>query len=162
MCNAHHLRELTRAFEQDGQVWANKMHDLLLEINDKVNATKKGALSKIIARKYRKKYRSVLSAGDIECPEPEAEPNKKGKVKRSKARNLLIRLREFEDDVLRFMEDPLVPFTNNLGERDIRMTKVQQKISGCFRSMEGATTFCRIRSYLSTCKKNGISANQAL
>jgi len=69
---------------------------------------------------------------------------------------------DYEDDVLRFMENKEVPFTNNLGENDIRMTKVQQKISGCFRSMEGAYIFCRIRSYLSTCRKNSMSPSEAL
>ena len=82
--------------------------------------------------------------------------------RRSKARNLLERLRGFEGDVLRFMENPIVPFTNNLGENDIRMTKVQQKISGCFRSVEGAKIFCRVRGYLSTCRKQDVSASQAL
>ena len=72
------------------------------------------------------------------------------------------RLRDFEKEILRFMEDPLTPFTNNQGENDLRMTKVQQKISGCFRSLEGAYMFCRIRSYLSTCRKNQISATDAL
>ncbi len=68
----------------------------------------------------------------------------------------------YENEVLRFMENPIVPFTNNLGENDLRMTKVQQKISGCFRSMEGAFIFCRIRGYLSTCRKQGVSASEAL
>ncbi len=86
----------------------------------------------------------------------------KGRVARSKARNLLERLRDFEDDVLRFMDNPEVPFTNNQGERDIRMAKVQQKISGCFRSMEGAKVFCRVRSYISTCQKNNVGVGQAL
>ena len=80
----------------------------------------------------------------------------------SKARNLLERLRDFEQDVLRFMEVENVPFTNNQGENDLRMTKVQQKISGCFRSMDGAKIFCRVRSYLSTCRKQGMTATQAL
>ena len=71
-------------------------------------------------------------------------------MKRTKAMNLLERLREYEDDVLRFLDNKLVTFTNNLDENDIRMTKVQQKISGCFRSVDGAKTFCRICSYLST------------
>jgi len=84
------------------------------------------------------------------------------RVKHSKARNLLERLINYEDDVLRFMENPLVPFTNNQGENDIRMTKVQQKISGCFRSVDGAKIFCRVRGYLSTCRKQDISASQAL
>lgn len=83
-------------------------------------------------------------------------------MKRTKARNLLERLIEYEDDVLRFMDNRIVPFTNNLGENDIRMTKVQQKISGCFRSLEGAKFFCRIRSYLSTCRKQGVSSSLAL
>ncbi len=68
----------------------------------------------------------------------------------------------YENEVLRFMENSIVPFTNNLGENDLRMTKVQQKISGCFRSMEGAFIFCRIRGYLSTCRKQGVSASEAL
>jgi transposase len=79
-----------------------------------------------------------------------------------KARNLRERLRNYEEDVLRFMNHIAVPLTNNQGERDLRMTKVQQKISGCFRSMEGAQTFCLIRSYLSTCRKNGAGAGEAL
>ena len=83
-------------------------------------------------------------------------------MKRTKARNLLERLLKFEDDALRFMDNIIVPFTNNLAENDIRMTKVQQKISGCFRSMEGAKYFCRIRGYLSTCRKQAINASQAL
>ena len=87
---------------------------------------------------------------------------KRGRIKRSKSRNLLERLRDYEDDVLCFMENGSVPFTNNRGERDIRMTKVQQKISGCFRSMGGAQVFCRIRSYLSTCHKHGVGVGEAL
>jgi transposase len=73
----------------------------------------------------------------------------------------LERLINYEDDVLRFMENPIVPFTNNQGENNLRMTKVQQKISGCFRSMEGAQIFCRIRGYLSTCRKHGVAASEA-
>ena len=87
---------------------------------------------------------------------------KRGRIKSSKARNLLDRLRDFESDVLRFVEVEGVPFTNNEGEDDLHMTKVQQKISSCFRSMEGAKIYCRVRSYLSTCGKQGMRANQAL
>ena len=87
---------------------------------------------------------------------------KRGRLKRTKSRNLLERLQKFEEDVLRFMVNEIVPFTNNLGENDIRMTKVQQKISGCFRSEEGAKFFCRIRSYISSCRKQDISSTMAL
>ncbi len=162
LCNAHHLRELTRAYEQDGQKWAEEMELFLLALNDEVNATKKGALSKNKAQIRREEYRAILEKGNLECPAVKPKPGKKRKPKQTKARNLLDRLIDFEDDVLRFMVDPLVPFTNNLGERDIRMTKVQQKISGCFRSMEGAKNFCIVRSYLSTCKKNEMPAYEAL
>lgn len=163
LCNAHHIRELTYAWEQDKQVWAKDMGELLKEINRAVDNAG-GALECDEAEKYRKRYRDVLKKAEIECPPPEKPPGKakRGRVKRSKSRNLLERLVNHEEDVLRFMENPLVPFTNNLGENDIRMTKVQQKISGCFRSMEGAQIFCRIRGYLSTCRKQGISSSQAM
>ena len=75
---------------------------------------------------------------------------------------MLVRLRDYETEVLRFMTHPLVPFTNNNGEGDIRMSKIQQKISGCFRSMQAAQNWCRVRSYVVTCGKNGIAALVAL
>ncbi len=164
LCNAHHLRELTRAYEQDGQEWANGMYERLIEINDAVNDAG-GQLDNDTALQWRKKYQSLLDKAERECPPPpppQTGKKKKGRVARSKARNLLERLRDFEDDVLRFMDNPAVPFTNNQGERDIRMAKVQQKISGCFRSMEGAKVFCRVRSYISTCQKNNVGVGQAL
>jgi len=163
LCNAHHLRELTRAWEQDGMSWARDMDRLLREINQAVDDAG-GVLSTEKAKHYRALYKTLLTKADNECPPPEISPGKpkRGRIKRSKARNLLERLRDYEDDVLRFMENPLVPFTNNLGENDIRMTKVQQKISGCFRSVDGAKIFCRVRGYLSTCRKQNVSASQAL
>ncbi len=164
LCNAHHLRELQAAIDIDKCEWAKQMQDLLCEINDQVNEAD-GALDKARADEYRLKYRAILTAGDQETPPPEPQKNKSGsekkRAKRSKSRNLLERLRDFEDDVLRFMEDKLVPFTNNQGENDLRMTKVQQKISGCFRSIEGAKIFCRIRSYILTCQKHGVSITDA-
>ena len=84
------------------------------------------------------------------------------RIKKTKSRNLLERLRDYENDVLRFMDIDYVPFSNNLAENDICMTKVQQKISGCFRSIEGAKIFCRVRSYLSTSRKHGVSSTEAL
>jgi transposase len=163
LCNAHHFRELTRAWEQDKQAWAKEMHELLETINRKV-LDAGGVLSKYMQQKFRQQYRDLIAAAEKECPPPDESRTKGqiGRIKRSKSRNLLERLRDFEDDVLRFMTIPEVPFTNNLGERDIRMTKVQQKISGCFRSIEGAKIFCRLRSYLSTCRKHGISSSDAL
>lgn len=163
LCNAHHLRELTHAFEQAGQQWAKALHTLLLDINTAVTAAG-GVLEVAAAQAWRLQYRALLQQADTECPPPSTAtgPPKRGRIKRSKARNLLERLRAYEDDVLRFMDDLNVPFTNNQGERDIRMTKVQQKISGCFRSPEGAKIFCRIRSYLSTCRKNGVGVGEAL
>jgi len=164
LCNAHHLRELERAFEQDGQKWAFKMQALLTEINKAVHKNASGKLSKNKSEAYRLEYRAILVAGKKECPLPKTtnDPPKRGRIKKSKARNLLERLEEFEDDVLRFMVDAMTPFTNNQGENDLRMTKVQQKISGCFRSMDGAYIFCRVRSYLSTCRKHDVKATDAL
>ena len=162
LCNAHHLRELIRAYDQDVQSWAKEMEDLLNKINELVIESKTGALSAKEIKSFEKKYRLILENGKKECPLPEKSPNKRGRIKKSKSRNLLDRLVDFEDDVLRFMKEALVPFTNNLGENDLRMTKVQQKISGCFRSMEGAEEFCLIRSYIVTARKQGMGASEAL
>lgn len=164
LCNAHHLRELERAWKQDKQQWAKEMKQLLLETNKTVGDYGEN-LPPDLSNRFRKRYRGIIEKGHEECPPPDEatrEKGQRGPLKRSKSRNLLERLEGFETETLRFMDDPLVPFTNNLGERDIRMTKVHQKISGCFRSMEGARIFCRIRSYLSTCRKNGVHASEAL
>jgi transposase len=161
LCNAHHVRELRWAEEQEHQSWAKKMKELLLDINNKVNRAG-GVLNKNSALNYRHEYRSILKAGECECPAPVRKDEQRGKLKKSKSRNLLERLQDYENDTLRFMENKIVPFTNNLGENDLRMTKVQQKISGCFRSIDGAYIFCRVRSYLSTCRKNNIGATEAL
>lgn len=155
LCNAHHLRELQRAFEQDGQLWAEKLKKLLEEINSLVQKCGGKLTDKKIIQ-YQKEYRRILKAGNKECPE-----NSKQRAQ-SKSRNLLERLITFEEETLRFMADEQTPFTNNLGERDLRMNKVQQKISGCFRTERGARDFCLIRSYLSTCRKQGLHPMEAL
>ena len=162
LCNAHHLRELERAHEQDNQKWAIKMINLLSKINNLTIESKTGALCEEKIKKFEKIYRKILENGKAECPLPEKIENKRGRIRKSKARNLLERLIDFEEDVLRFMKENLVPFTNNMGENDLRMTKVQQKISGCFRSMDGAKEFCLIRSYISTSRKQGMGASEAL
>lgn len=164
LCNAHHLRELEAVVEFHQHKWAKDMQDLLCEINNAVDAAG-GKVGKAEADAYRIRYRAILAAGDIESPPPalvEGEKKKRGRVKKEKHRNLLERLRNFEDDTLRFMELDFVTFTNNIAENALRMIKVQQKISGCFRSMEGAKMFCRIRSYLVSAQKHGMTPTNAL
>ena len=161
LCNAHHLRELERAIEQEDQKWAKDMKLLLIETNE-AQSKNGGFVSEFESKAYRKRYQDILAKANEECPAPEKDKHKRGRAKKSKSRNLLERLINYENDTLRFMEDSLVPFTNNLGENDLRMTKVQQKISGCFRSWKGAYIFCRIRGFLSTCRKNNVAAATAL
>jgi len=163
LCNAHHLRELEWSATEDNQKWAEKMKVFLKMLNKKVDDAG-GKLSKRQRLYYQKKYEKILDEADKECSASTAErkPGQRGRLKKSKSRNLLERLIDFKDDVLRFVDDADVPFTNNQGENDLRMTKVQQKISGCFRSMDGAYIFCRVRSYLITCRKHGIAATDAL
>lgn len=166
LCNAHHLRELQWVIDNHAQyTWAKTMQDLLLEINEAVNKTEKNCLAPVAVDAYRTRFRQVIQTGAIEMPLPPPEvkqSKKKGREKKSKERNLLERLRDFENDVLRFMVESDVPFTNNRGENDIRMTKVQQKISGCFKSIDGAKIFCRVRSYLLTAQKHDLTPTDAL
>jgi transposase len=163
LCNAHHLRELEWSFEEDHQKWAGEMQAFLIKLNKKVEKSQ-GKLSKRQQRYYELQYDTILVAADVQCPSPSvmkrAKP--KEKPKKSKSRNLLERLVNYKADVLRFMTQKDIPFTNNRGENDLRMTKVQQKISGCFRSEEGAFIFCRVRAFLITCRKHNIDVSQAL
>ena len=113
--------------------------------------------------RVRKKYRGILAKAEQENPVLSRDgKHKRGRVAQTKTRNLLNRMHEHEDDIPRFMTDVDVPFTNNQAERDIRMAKVQQKISGNFRSWDGANFFCRIRGFLSTCEKHNIPSAEAL
>jgi transposase len=122
-----------------------------------------GKLGKRRQEEARREYRRLVRKGDKECPEGEEKPpGKRGRAARPKSRNLLERLMGREDEVLRFMTRKEVPFTNNQAERDLRMMKVQQKISGCFRTWEGAKIYCRIRGYISTCLKQGMTASDAV
>lgn len=163
LCNGHHLRELERVLEQENYLWAKKMKKLLPEINQKVQSYE-GHLNKNDIHQYREQFRLILDQGDKECPPPKEKIKNKsrGLLAKSKSRNLLERLKNYENDTLRFMYEPGVPFTNNQAENDIRMTKVQQKISGCFRAIDGAKIFCRIRSFMSTCRKHGLNITNAL
>jgi len=161
LCNAHYLRELAAAAEE-GQRWPQRMAALLTEANNRTDEVG-GQLSADEQRRVRKRYRRILAQAETENPiPPEPAEKKRGRVAQTKTRNLLDRMRGYEDDILRFMTDADVPFTNNQAERDIRMVKVQQKISGSFRSWDGAQFFCRIRGYLSTCEKHNISSADAL
>ena len=168
LCNAHHVRELQWVIDNLGYVWAQDMQDLLLKINEAVKVSGINMLDRKTSKEFKERYRQIINKGIIEMPAPlekllSADGKKKrGRNKKTKELNLLERLRDFENDVLRFMEVDYVPFTNNQGENDIRMTKVQQKISGCFKSMEGAKIFCRVRSYLLTAQKHGITPTDAL
>lgn len=163
LCNAHHLRELEWSATEDKQKWAAKLKDFLKKLNIKVDEAG-GKLPKQKSDYYKKRYRKLIEEAQAECPTPETKrkPGQRGRVKKSKSRNLLERLIEYQDDVLRFIDNKNVPFTNNQGENDLRMTKVQQKISGCFRSQEGALIFCRVRAYLITCRKHNINPTNAL
>lgn len=158
LCNAHHLRELTFVEEELGQAWAKDLKELLLEIKQAVDAARsegRAALSAEVKREFEARYDAALEAGLKMNPPPEPT-GKRGRPKRGKAGNLVDRLREHKEATLAFMDDFAVPFDNNQVERDIRMTKVRQKISGCFRTTVGAERFCRIRGYISTLRKQGL------
>ena len=161
LCNAHHVRELTYAEEIDDQTWAGELKKLLFQANDEVSK-QGGILSLKRSRELTKQYREILARGEIERPSSEKVAGKRGRPKQTKSRNLLVRLRDFETETLRFMNERIVPFTNNQGENDLRMIKVQQKVSGCFRSWKGAQIFARVRSYINTCQKNGVKPTEAL
>jgi transposase len=158
LCNAHLLRELLFLAEQ-GQGWAGEMAGLLREMLASTRlAAQAGASSLAVERQaeFAQRYAELVAGGLAGNP-PAQRPagQQRGRIKQSTARNLLLRLREHEKEVLRFMRDLRVPFDNNQAERDIRMMKVQQKIAGRFRTEGGAEAFCRIRSYISTLRKQG-------
>jgi len=162
LCNAHHLRELTFLFEQEDQPWAKAMFDLLLTMNECVS-THTSQLTGRQKHPWLKQYRDILTRGWQANPLPTPPRHKtRGRPKKTKAQNLLARLGEHEDAVLAFFHDNQVPFTNNLAEQDIRMIKLRLKISGCFRTLQGAQQFARIRSYLSTVRKQGGNILQAI
>lgn len=156
LCNAHHLRELKGVSERFGQLWATEMASLLLDAKEAVEkAMAKGrkGLDTTTLHSIRVRYGKLVAKGWAANEEPTAATE--GKWYENTATNLLNRLDIYRDDVLRFTVDVNVPFDNNQGERDIRMVKLQQKISGSWRTKTGADRFCAIRSYVSTMKKHG-------
>ncbi len=165
LCNAHHLRELTALVEQGDQAWAQAMKDLLREIKGRVEQAQAAGAEGLEAathEAFTTRYQALLTQGLAQNPAAAAVPGQRGRQKQSKAHNLVLRLQQRQEEVLRFMTDFRVPFDNNLAERDLRMMKVQQKISGCFRAVAGAAAFCRIRSYVSTVRKHGVNVLAAL
>jgi len=163
-CNAHILRELTGIHEDFGQKWPLEMIDLLVRAKKKVEE-RTAHLKKSTIRKIEDEYDRILSKGFRCNPPGSGGPPRRGRKKKSKPRNLLERLRDHKDGIIGFVKDSAIPFDNNQAERDLRMVKVQQKISGCFRSIEGGMFFARIRGYISTVKKhneNVLSALQGL
>jgi len=165
LCNAHHLRELTALFEQQGALWAEEMRLLLLQIKQAVDHAKEYGRNRLPSgqvRRFEERYQTLLCQGLADHPVTLSLPRKRGRPKQSVARNLLDRLDRHRDQVLAFLYDFAVPFDNNQAERDLRMMKVQQKISGTFRSTEGADAFCRLRSYLGTLHKQGKNLLSAL
>ena len=167
LCNEHHRRELTAVAETAGQRWAVHFMHFLLGAKEVVAQAQLGGMTALPSAKLdqiERLYARLIQAGLQANPPPAAgwPRGKRGRVKKTKARNLVERLHKHRPEVLAFVYDFNVPFDNNLAERDIRMIKVQQKISGCFRSQEGAEDFCALRSYISTMRKQGISVWDAL
>jgi len=167
LCNTHTTRELTGISENYLQMWSIEMKALLFEIKDCVDETRKTSdnLDPEQIRVFEEKYDRIAKIGFEENPPPlipENQTKKPGRIRQSKSKNLLDRFADYKTDILRFMNDFDVPFENNQAERDVRMMKVQQKISGTFRSSNGAEIFCRIRGYISTVKKNKISVIDAI
>lgn len=159
LCNAHHLRELVYIFETSQQSWAREMMHLLCAAKDEMQTRR--ATNTLPGKEWIRdidaQYHALLRRGVIDNPEqlrPLDQATRRGRVKQSAATNLLRRLYDYAADVLRFTTDPNVPFDNNQAERDIRMPKLKQKVSGCFREPEGVDDFCTTRSYLSTLRKN--------
>jgi transposase len=165
LCNAHHLRDLMFVVEQYEQSWAKEMIQLLLDIKAEVDEAPADQLSLPPERlvHFAQRYDELIALGLAANPPPaDPPPKKRGRKKQSPPKNLLDRLKKYKPQVLAFMYDFRVPFDNNLAERDVRMVKIKQKVSGTFRTRTGAETFCAIRSYISTVRKHGLNVIDAI
>jgi transposase len=165
LCNIHHLRELTFVEEQYHQAWARDLKHLLREMKVAVDAARAQGLARL-ALEHRQafvaRYRALLATGYAANPPPERRPKQRGRVKQTPTQNLVERLWLGQEHVLAFLDDLTIPFDNNQAERDLRMLKVQQKVSGSFRSPSGAAAFACIRGYLSTLRKQSVALLAAL
>lgn len=165
LCNIHHLGDLTFCLEQEKSQWAADMKALLLEMKDITDNSKAQGLQSLDEQQQEQltaKYDLLVQEGYLQHPVAEKQPAKRGIVKKSKTQNLLERFKNHREDIIRFIRDFSIPFGNNVAEQAVRMMKVKQKISGCFRSKEGATSFATIRSYIDTMRKNGFSIMDAI
>lgn len=164
LCNAHHLRELKFVHEQYDQEWAKNLSDLLTEIYHEVRNVRpyQSRLPPETIGEFESRYDRIIDQGLSVNPPSEKKEGRRGRTKQSVPRNLLGRLGTHKFETLRFMYDFRVPFDNNQAERDIRMVKVKQKVSGTFRTERGAGIFCRIRTYISNAKKNACNIIHAI
>ena len=165
-CNAHHLRELIAVAETyPGLRWPQRLIDLLCEANMATQMARAAGFSALpgpMIEDLFTRYDAILIEGTRYHPRRTGPPGSRRRVKQTPAHNLIARLQDHRDEVLRFITDLRVPFDNNQAERDIRMPKLKQKVSGCFRSDQGAQVFATTRSYLSTLHKQSVDTYQAL
>lgn len=166
LCNAHHIRELKFLDEVQEEPWAGKMKKCLQDMKKSVDyfLEKRGKSPPPRLQGYfQRRYDRITKEGlAFHWETPGVRHKKRGRVAQSPGKNLLDRLRLRQEEVLAFLRDPEVPFDNNQAERDIRMAKLKQKVSGCFRSWEGARFFCRIRGYISTLRKRNLPVLDSL
>ena len=158
-CNAHLLREYRNLAERHGQPWAGELRTALREV---YHQHKEGTLTLEGKARFYTEFNALVSRALLENPE---QPKvlgangkyKKGTAKQTKGRNLALRCQEHALEMLSFLEDPEVPFDNNPAEQNIRMVCIKRKVSGGFRTVKGGEIFCRIRSYIATLRKQGLS-----
>jgi len=160
LCGAHLLRELEAITQEPGQGWAAGMAELLVDAKlaaDRARVAGVGRVEGAARARLHIRYARLLADGQAANPPPPASGRRRrrGRARRSPAARLLARLDAHRDEVLRLLDDTRVPFDNNQAERDLRMVKLQQKISGCWRTPAGAAAFLALRSYLSTARKHG-------